>query len=187
MYTRDRNTFIESASTKLNGCITSLSLSADATEAIAGTSNGMAYRVTTNGLRSLMLCETHAGAVTAVAYAPNLSERFITASEDGTLRLWDASDYTVVVRASVTDGGGRRALRSPSTPSFQDGKMERSGATLRRRGNGSGRFPTRTPAASRRSCCRPTSASSSREVKKGTCACGSSGPGSLCPTSRSIP
>ena len=105
IFQRDRNTFIETASTKLGGCITSVSLSADGTESIVGTSNGLAYRVTTNGLRSLMLCETHADAVTAVAYAPNLSERFITASSDGTLRVWDASDYTVIIRASVVDGG----------------------------------------------------------------------------------
>lgn len=45
------------------------------------------------------------GGVTAVAYAPEVSDRFATVSEDNTVRIWDASDYTVPVKAAVKDGG----------------------------------------------------------------------------------
>ena len=70
-----------------------------------GTATGNSYRLTTASLNTLLLSETHSAAVMDVAYAPNVSERFCTASADGSLRVWDASDYTVVVRALVVDGG----------------------------------------------------------------------------------
>lgn len=70
----------------------------------AGTAAGNTYRLTTSSLNTLLLSETHSAAVTDVAYAPKVSERFCTSSADGTLRIWDASDYTVVVQAVVVDG-----------------------------------------------------------------------------------
>lgn len=105
VFTRDSQGFIETAKAKVEGSVTSLCLSADRAEVVAGTAAGNAYRLTTASLNTLLLCETHAAAVTDVAYAPKVSERFCTASADGTLRIWDASDYTVVVRALVVDGG----------------------------------------------------------------------------------
>ena len=87
------------------GSVTSLCYSEDRAEVLAGTADGNSYRLTTASLNTLLLSETHSAAVTDVAYASKVSERFCTASADGTLRIWDASDYTVVVRALVVDGG----------------------------------------------------------------------------------
>lgn len=46
----------------------------------------------------MLLAENHTEAVTNVSYMPGLSDRFITSSVDGTIRLWDANDYTVKAR-----------------------------------------------------------------------------------------
>jgi cilia- and flagella-associated protein 52 len=104
-FTRDRRGFIDDASAKVEGKVLALSLSPDGAEVLAGTSSGFVYRLRTKGLAALCLAETHSASVNAVAYAPNVSEKFVTASADGTLRIWDASDYTVSVKCFVGDGG----------------------------------------------------------------------------------
>lgn len=45
------------------------------------------------------------GGVVSVSYAADVSDKFATVSEDNTVRIWDASDYTVPVKAFVKDGG----------------------------------------------------------------------------------
>ena len=105
IYKRDRRGFIDDAAVTLEGQVMSLSKSADGAEILAGTKSGFVYRLRTQGLAALLLAETHSASVTAVAYAPNVSEKFVTASADGTLRIWDASDYTVSVKCFVGDGG----------------------------------------------------------------------------------
>ena len=90
IYKRDRRGFIDDAAVTLEGQVMSLSKSADGAEILAGTKSGFVYRLRTQGLAALLLAETHSASVTAVAYAPNVSEKFVTASADGTLRIWDA-------------------------------------------------------------------------------------------------
>ncbi|CAM9558272.1 unnamed protein product, partial [Phaeothamnion confervicola] len=53
----------------------------------------------------LLLSESHTAAVNCVAYPPAISHRFITASADGTVRVWDTADYSVVAMAIVRDAG----------------------------------------------------------------------------------
>ena len=49
--------------------------------------------------------ENHCDSVTDVAYAANVSDRFATCSRDRTVRIWDASDYTVRNKAFVRGAG----------------------------------------------------------------------------------
>jgi len=46
----------------------------------------------------MLLAENHTESVLDVNYMPGVSDKFITSSADGTLRLWDANDYTVKAR-----------------------------------------------------------------------------------------
>lgn len=56
-------------------------------------------------LPPLRLSESHVGAVKAVAFGAKVNEYFATCGSDSTVRVWDASDYTVRMQASVNIGG----------------------------------------------------------------------------------
>jgi WD40 repeat protein len=46
----------------------------------------------------MLLCENHTGAVLSVWFMKDVSDKFITCSEDGTIRLWDGNNYSVTAR-----------------------------------------------------------------------------------------
>ena len=90
--------------TRLSGRILSLTLSADGRELLAGTSNGNIYRLDAASLRNLSadgtasdrpLLASHCKPISALAFAPESSEWFITASTSGHLRRWELSQYGV--------------------------------------------------------------------------------------------
>ncbi|CAM9810711.1 unnamed protein product, partial [Choristocarpus tenellus] len=93
------------AQTTLQGGVVAMSFSPDRSEIVAGTNQGRMYRILMETLSSLVVSESHCGSVTCVSYALGVSDRFATASEDGTLRIWDVSDYRVLTTAVVRDAG----------------------------------------------------------------------------------
>jgi len=95
---------------KLDGPVVSMSFSPDKSEVVAGTSKGFVYRVRLEGLQTLLLCENHCAPVICVAFAPESSDKFATASVDNTLRIWDSGDYTVLTTAIVKDAGAPTCL-----------------------------------------------------------------------------
>ena len=46
----------------------------------------------------MLLAENHTEPVVHVDYMQGVSDKFITSSVDGTIRLWDANDYSVKSR-----------------------------------------------------------------------------------------
>jgi WD40 repeat protein len=90
------------------GCVSSLSARADGSGAIIGTAKSFIYsldlaaRSLAAGLRQLS--ENHAAAILDVRFPATVSDRFATASADGTVRVWDLNDYSVVCRAAGPDG-----------------------------------------------------------------------------------
>lgn len=50
----------------------------------------------------MLLCENHTKPVNSVWFMPGVSDKFITCSEDGTIRLWDSNAYAVVARCVAT-------------------------------------------------------------------------------------
>ena len=65
---------------------------------LAATSQGFMYRIRVSDFSNMLLAENHTDAVLDVNYMAGLSDRFITSSTDGTIRLWDANDYSVKSR-----------------------------------------------------------------------------------------
>lgn len=72
---------------------------------VAGTNQGRIYRVRVENLASIVVSENHRGSVTCVSYARGVSDRFATASVDGTVRVWDTADYGVLTTVVVRDAG----------------------------------------------------------------------------------
>lgn len=65
---------------------------------LAATSQGFLYRIRVSDFSNMLLAENHTEAVLDVSYMPGVSDKFITSSMDGTIRLWDANDYAVKTR-----------------------------------------------------------------------------------------
>jgi len=102
--------YVDKQQCRLDGPVVSMSFSPDKAEIVAGTSTGFIYRVRLDGLQTLCICSNHSGKVKCVAYAPESSDKFATVSEDCTLRIWDAGDYTVSTTAHVKDAGAPSCL-----------------------------------------------------------------------------
>jgi WD40 repeat protein len=61
-----------------------------------------------------------------VGYPPGVSDRFASASEDGTIRLWDISEYKVLTRCLATSAGVPLCLNYRDEvllSGWQDGKI----------------------------------------------------------------
>ena len=55
----------------------------------------------TSDFSKMLLCENHTDGVLDAFYMPGVSDKFATCSEDGSVRLWDANDYSVFCRCQV--------------------------------------------------------------------------------------
>jgi len=91
--------FVDSKKKNLTGAVTSLSFGPDCETFIAATTDGDVYRCITNTLSSQLHTQNHKGPVLALAYLPDVNEKFATISEDNTVRYWDVTDYGVKAKA----------------------------------------------------------------------------------------
>ena len=66
---------------------------------LAATNQGFMHRIRVSDFSQMLLAENHTEPVLDVNYMSGVSDKFITSSMDGTLRLWDANDYSVKTRA----------------------------------------------------------------------------------------
>lgn len=120
---------------RLDGRVRSLTMNSN-NEGIlfASTSNGSVARIDrrdtivkkTAPIVSI-LSESHTRSITAVAYSPRSNDRLASASTDGTLRVWDITEYT-----TLAIGTPRRQLENLTTPIcmiFTDTQLLLSGWT----------------------------------------------------------
>jgi len=89
------------------GSINGLSVSPDGVQMLAATDKGFIYRVRTADFTKMLMGETHTKEVLHVAYgvSGNDSEKFMTSSVDGSMRLWDANDYSAITRCAILTAG----------------------------------------------------------------------------------
>jgi len=59
---------------------------------VAATNKGFIYRIRMSDFSQMLLCENHTEAVVDCFFMKNVSDKFLTCSEDGTIRLWDSND-----------------------------------------------------------------------------------------------
>ena len=81
---------------KCDGIVVGLSLSDDKLEVLATTSVGTVYRINIAAMEHIVVSEGHTEAITAVAYSVGQNDRFVTASKDGTIRIWDTAEYVTL-------------------------------------------------------------------------------------------
>lgn len=89
----------------LVGGLSGLSAAPDFSEILGGTNLGFHYRIRTNDLSNSILSENHTQPMTYVNFPIGVSDKFATSSEDGTIRIWDSSNYTAISRCLANNGG----------------------------------------------------------------------------------
>lgn len=89
----------------LQGKVTSMNVAPDGTEIVLGSHLGFMWRMRLSDMKHVKISEAHHGAITAVTFPKDSSDRFATCSEDGTVVMWDLSDYSVLCKGSHRDGG----------------------------------------------------------------------------------
>jgi cilia- and flagella-associated protein 52 len=67
----------------------------------------------------MLLCENHTDPVVDCFYMNGVSDKFSTCSEDGTIRLWDANDYSVISRCAPSSAASS-AASYPTCSLFTD-------------------------------------------------------------------
>lgn len=89
------------------GSINGLCPSPDGIQMLAATEKGFIYRIRTADFSKMLMGETHTKPVLHAVYAVgnNDPERFLTSSCDGSLRLWDANDYSATTRCAILTAG----------------------------------------------------------------------------------
>lgn len=97
---------IQKSKNELVGSVKSISVSTDTQESMCVTDRGFIYRVRNTDLAKVLHCENHVDSVLFLIYPEGISDRFASASEDGTIRLWDiTSDYIVKTRCLANNAG----------------------------------------------------------------------------------
>ncbi|KAF0689113.1 Aste57867_19385 [Aphanomyces stellatus] len=86
---------------QLLGAIVGLAVTCDGASLVAGTSAGKLYHIDATHLDVRELATSHVAAVTAVAFGATASDTCVTVAQDGSVKVWDLSTYTV--RASAVE------------------------------------------------------------------------------------
>jgi WD40 repeat protein len=96
-------------SCQVDGAVLGMSCSTDYVEVILSTTAGTVYRLNVATMQHITISEAHTDSVVAVAFSPGNSERLGTASMDGTCKVWDLAEYTVISTARPLKGQERGA------------------------------------------------------------------------------
>ena len=81
---------------QFEGKVTSLSLSTDQKELVAGTSTDRIYRLLTTDLSYLVHTEAHDGSVNDISFGSTRSDQFCCIDSAGACKIWDSSEYKCV-------------------------------------------------------------------------------------------
>mmetsp|Transcript_9656 Transcript_9656/g.18846 ORF Transcript_9656/g.18846 Transcript_9656/m.18846 type:complete len:608 (-) Transcript_9656:5793-7616(-) len=81
------------------------SISGSSAGLLVGSDNGYHFWITLPAMTASTISENHTQPMTHVAFPRGVSDKFATSSEDGTIRIWDGSDYSVISRCSASQAG----------------------------------------------------------------------------------
>lgn len=98
--------------------MTSLSVSLDKKELLAGTSNSKMYRLLANDLSFMVHTDAHAGCLNDVNFGFD-SDKFVCIDENGVLKMWETSEYKTIFAAS----GGQLSSGSSVCIAGDDGSI----------------------------------------------------------------
>jgi hypothetical protein len=79
--------------------VTSLTLSADRKEILAGTNLGKIYRMLTSDLSFMLHTDAHFACINSISFGDR-ADSFVTIDEAGIIKAWDLGEYKTLFTAS---------------------------------------------------------------------------------------
>ncbi|KRX10889.1 WD40-repeat-containing domain [Pseudocohnilembus persalinus] len=106
IYQNQGSQFNKILQNELMGSVKSISVSQNQQESLCATDKGFIYRIRNQDMAKVLHCENHVDSITFLAYPEGVSDKFASASVDGTIRLWDIQqDYLVTTRCMQNNAG----------------------------------------------------------------------------------
>jgi len=105
MFSGSGESLVDDRRVYVTGACNALSIAADGSSCLAGTSQGYIYTIALPDMVAQLHSENPPAAVNCIAFPIAVSDRFATGCADGTIRVWDLNDYSVPTRAYVRDAG----------------------------------------------------------------------------------
>ena len=78
---------------------------------MATTAFGSIARVNLSSLEYILISESHTNSILKVVFDEGKNERFATIAQDGTIKVWDLAEYTV-----ISTSYARKEQEAKSTP-----------------------------------------------------------------------
>lgn len=108
---------------QLEGAIVSMSVSVDEHQVVVMTTAGFLYRVLTHDMSFTVSAEAPLRGLADIALSPDRADIFVSASNDGLLRVWDLNAYSVLSTFSLSSAAASRTgavadVASPSSCAF---------------------------------------------------------------------
>lgn len=97
----------------LEGAVTSMDVSGDGAQLIIATTAGYVYRMLTDDMTFTIAVESPLRGINDVAVCQQAPELFVTASNDGFIRLWNLNDYSIQSKFSLGVGPQRTHVSQP--------------------------------------------------------------------------
>ena len=95
--------------TMLDSKIVSLSIMAGNTEMLAATAKGTQYRVLLDDLSATVISTSHTEHITCTSFGSRF-DVFATGDKEGTIKVWDLSDYATIMESTENKSGGVTCL-----------------------------------------------------------------------------
>jgi WD40 repeat protein len=107
LYDPNKSTWIDNEGFHTGAAVRGLAVSRDGREVMAATEDGRIVRHNCGRFNDepyRLICASHGGPVTGVAFSPSTDEEFATCSDDGTVKVWNMNDFTVKTEMYVRGG-----------------------------------------------------------------------------------
>eukprot|EP00466_Bigelowiella_natans_P001487 jgi/Bigna1/89644/estExt_fgenesh1_pg.C_530022 len=96
----DEKSFKSISRVKVDGGVSSLSLSEDKSQVLAGSTTGSITRIHTKSLKVQLVSQSHCASIKSISFSPESSEHFCTATNNGDIFVWNTNNYRISAKIS---------------------------------------------------------------------------------------
>lgn len=98
LYAIEQNKLVVVKKEQLVGGVNGISCTSNGSQMMMATDKGFIYQGNPSNWQFRLQSENHVENILDLTYPPGISDKFASCSQDGTIRLWDVSEYIVTTR-----------------------------------------------------------------------------------------